>query len=113
MTLFRQIEIPTDLPISLAFKMDRRALVFSFIVAVASALAFGLVPAIQASRTDLVAVMKAGDTVRAGPPALGTRDARHRTGGRLGRRARRRDVHVSRFQQRTRSPVRATGPITC
>jgi hypothetical protein len=29
MMLFRQIEIPTDLPIMLAFRMDRRALVFS------------------------------------------------------------------------------------
>ena len=32
--------------------MDRRALLFSLAVAVASALVFGLVPAIQASRTD-------------------------------------------------------------
>ena len=37
MTLFRQIEIPTDLPIPLTFQMDRRALVFSLAVAVASA----------------------------------------------------------------------------
>ena len=34
MTLFRQIEIPTDLPIMLAFQMDRRALLFSLTVAV-------------------------------------------------------------------------------
>jgi predicted permease len=63
MTLFRQIELPTDLPISLSFQMDRRALAFSFVVAVASAVLFGLVPAIQATRTDLTAVMKAGDAV--------------------------------------------------
>jgi putative ABC transport system permease protein len=63
MTLFRQIELPTDLPISLSFQMDRRALAFSFAVAVASAVLFGLVPAIQATRTDLTAVMKAGDSV--------------------------------------------------
>jgi len=54
MLLFRQIEIPTDLPIVLAFRMDRRALVF------------GLVPAVQATRTDLTAVMKAGDSVAPG-----------------------------------------------
>ena len=66
MTLFRQVEIPTDLPISLAFKMDQRALVFGFIVAVVSALAFGIIPAIQASRTDLVGIMKAGETVAPG-----------------------------------------------
>ena len=60
--LFRQVEIPTDLPIMLAFRMDRRALLFSLAVAVGSAVIFGLVPAIQASRTDLTAVMKAGDS---------------------------------------------------
>jgi len=66
MMLFRQIEIPTDLPIALSFQLDRRALAFSFIVAVASAVLFGLVPAIQATRTDLTAVMKAGDSVSPG-----------------------------------------------
>jgi macrolide transport system ATP-binding/permease protein len=66
MTLFRQIEIPSDLPIVLGFRMDRRALIFSLIVSVASAVLFGLVPAIQATRTDLTAVMKAGDSVAPG-----------------------------------------------
>ena len=63
MTLFRQIEIPTDLPIALAFELDQRALVFSLIVAMGSAVLFGLVPALQATRTDLTAVMKAADSV--------------------------------------------------
>ena len=63
MTLFRQIEIPTDLPIALAFRLDRRALVFSLIVAVGSAVISGLVPAIQATRTDLTAIIKAADSV--------------------------------------------------
>jgi predicted permease len=67
-TLFRQIEIPTDLPISLSFQMDRRALVFSLVVAVASAVLFGRVPAIQATRTDLTAVMKPATASR---PAAG------------------------------------------
>jgi predicted permease len=66
MTLFRQIEIPTDLPIALAFRMDRRALVFSLMVAVASAVLFGLVPAIQATRTDLTTVMKSGEGIGSG-----------------------------------------------
>jgi predicted permease len=60
--LFRLIQLPTDLPIALTFQLDRRALVFSLIVAVASALLFSLVPAIQTTRTDLTAVMKATDT---------------------------------------------------
>ena len=63
MTLFRQIQLPTDLPITLSFQLDQRALIFSLIVAVTSAVLFGLVPAIQATRTDLTAVMKAGDAV--------------------------------------------------
>ena len=66
MMLFSQIQLPTDLPINLTFRMDRRALIFSFLVAVASALVFGLVPALQATRTDLTAVMKAGDAVAPG-----------------------------------------------
>jgi putative ABC transport system permease protein len=66
MLLFRGIEIPSDLPIRLAFQMDRRALVFSFVVAVASVVIFGLVPALQASRTDLTAIMKASDAVAPG-----------------------------------------------
>src|SRR4030095_659129 len=66
MMLFSQIRLPTDLPINLTFQMDRRALIFSFLVAVASALVFGLVPAVQATRTDLTAVMKASDSVAPG-----------------------------------------------
>jgi putative ABC transport system permease protein len=66
LTLFRQIELPTDLPISLSFQMDRRALLFSLAVAVVSAVLFGLVPAIQATRTDLVGVLKASDSVSGG-----------------------------------------------
>ena len=66
MTLFRQIELPTDLPVSLRFQMDRRALLFSLAVAAASAVIFGLVPALQATRTNLTAVMKASDSVAPG-----------------------------------------------
>jgi predicted permease len=66
MLLFRQIEIPSDLPIMLAFTMDRRALLFSLGVSVASALLFGLVPALSAARSDLTAVMKAGDATAPG-----------------------------------------------
>ena len=66
MTLFRQIEVPTDLPIVLAFRMDRRAVAFSLVVAIVSAVLFGLVPAIHATRTDLMTVMKASDSVAPG-----------------------------------------------
>jgi predicted permease len=66
MRLFSQIEFPTDLPMMLALWMDRRALLFSLGLAFVSALIFGLVPAIQASRTDLNAVMKAGEALAPG-----------------------------------------------
>jgi putative ABC transport system permease protein len=66
MMLFRQVEIPSDLPIMLTFQLDRRVLLASLATAVVSALVFGLVPAIQSSRTDLMAVMKAGDAVAPG-----------------------------------------------
>jgi len=61
-TLFRQFQIPTDLPIVASFELDRRALLFSLVVAVLSAVLFGLVPAIRSTRADLTAVMKATDT---------------------------------------------------
>jgi predicted permease len=63
MSLFRQIELPTDLPIALTLRMDRRALLFSLAASIVSALLCGLLPAIQATRADLTAVMKAGDAV--------------------------------------------------
>jgi predicted permease len=60
-TLFRQFRIPTDLPIVAAFELDRRALLVSLVVALVSAVLFGLVPAIRSARADLTAVMKATD----------------------------------------------------
>ena len=61
--LFRQIQLPTDLPIALGFQLDRRALVFSLLVSVLSAVLFGVAPAIQTSRADLTMVMKGGESV--------------------------------------------------
>ncbi|MGE5359448.1 MAG: ABC transporter permease [Bacteroidales bacterium] len=73
MVLFRQVELPTDLPLLLTFRMDQRALLFSLAVSLASAILCGLLPALQSSRADLTAVMKAGDAVAPG---------RHRRWGR-------------------------------
>ena len=60
-TLFRQFRIPTDLPIAASFEVDRRALLVSLVVALASAILFGLAPAIRSTHADLTAVMKATD----------------------------------------------------
>jgi predicted permease len=71
--LFRQFRIPTDLPIAPEFALDRRGLIVSATIALASALLFGLAPAIRSSRTQLTAAMKADD---------GAGAHRHRTWGR-------------------------------
>ena len=60
-TLFSQFQIPTDLPIVASFELDRRALLVSLVVALVSAVLFGLAPAIRSTRADLTAVMKATD----------------------------------------------------
>ena len=60
--VFKQIQLPTDLPVALSFEMDRRTLVFSLIVALVSAILFGLAPAIRSARADLTAIMKSTDS---------------------------------------------------
>jgi putative ABC transport system permease protein len=55
------IQIPTDLPIVIGVQLDRRVLMFSFLAAMASALFFGLLPALQSVRTELVPALKAAD----------------------------------------------------
>jgi predicted permease len=54
----RNIPIPTDLPVVLDFQLDHRVVFFCLLVAILSALAFGLAPAWQAGRTDLVTTLK-------------------------------------------------------
>jgi predicted permease len=71
MRVFRQIQIPTELPISPTFDFDRRTLAFSVMVALLSAVMFGLVPAIQISRVDLTAVMKGADNASRGRRSWG------------------------------------------
>jgi putative ABC transport system permease protein len=62
-TGFRQIRLPTDLPVALTFQLDQRALVFGLLVSGLSVLLFGLVPAIQTSRADLAAIMKGSESM--------------------------------------------------
>ena len=53
--------MPTDLPIVFDFRIDERVLLFTLAVSLASTLVFGLVPAIGATRPDLVPALKAAD----------------------------------------------------
>jgi predicted permease len=57
----QRVEVPTDLPIVISVQLDHRVLLFSLIAAVVSALFFGLVPALQSTKTDLVPALKATD----------------------------------------------------
>jgi predicted permease len=49
---------PVDIPITLELHVDWRVMVFSMIVSVVTGLLFGLVPALQATKPDLVSALK-------------------------------------------------------
>jgi predicted permease len=58
----RAIPIPSDFPISLGVQMDTRLLAFSLLVSLTAGVAFGLVPALRATRRDLASNIRAGDS---------------------------------------------------
>lgn len=51
--------LPVNVPVRLDFAPDGRAYVFAFLTALATAMVFSLVPALRASRVDLVSGLKA------------------------------------------------------
>jgi predicted permease len=61
-TFLRAIPIPSDFPLTVDVQMDSRLLVFSIAVSLATGVAFGLFPALRATRGDLASAIKAGDT---------------------------------------------------
>jgi predicted permease len=58
--LFSQIRVPSDLPLLIDLRLDSRCLLFALCACVASALLFGVVPALQSTNPDLVPALKAG-----------------------------------------------------
>ncbi|HXA04495.1 MAG TPA: FtsX-like permease family protein, partial [Bryobacteraceae bacterium] len=58
---FQNVIFMTDLPFSIPFRMDTRALVASIALSALSALLCGLVPALQSTRVDLVNGLKSAD----------------------------------------------------
>lgn len=62
----RAIEVPGDLPIILSVQLDQRALLVGAIACIGSVFLFGLIPALQTSRTDLVPSLKAADADTSG-----------------------------------------------
>jgi predicted permease len=66
------LKVPTDLPVTISVQLDQRVLLFSLIAGVLSALAFGIAPAWQALKTDLVpALRSAGLTASARRRTIG------------------------------------------
>ncbi len=59
--LLRTFRIPSELPITIPFRMDTRVLLASLALSVLSALFCGLAPALQSTRTDLVSGLKSAD----------------------------------------------------
>jgi predicted permease len=57
---FSQIRIPVDVPLMIDVKLDPNVLLFALAVSVASAILFGLAPALQSTRPELVPALKSG-----------------------------------------------------
>ena len=58
--LFSQIRIPGDIPIILRFELNPRVLLYTLAAAVASAVLFGLLPALRSTKNDLTPALKPG-----------------------------------------------------
>jgi putative ABC transport system permease protein len=54
------IQIPSDIPIQLSFQLDGRVLAMTILASFTCAMLFGLAPALQSTKTDLVPALKAG-----------------------------------------------------
>lgn len=67
--------IPTELPITIPFRMDTRVLLACVVMSVLSAVLCGLAPALQSSRTDLVRGLKSSDLDAPGRRRLWGRNA--------------------------------------
>ena len=67
---FNGIPIPTDVPIAFHASVDRRMLLFTIGASLLSTFVFGLTPALQSTRLDLVSALKAGDSFSGGARRL-------------------------------------------
>jgi predicted permease len=72
---FHTLIVPSELPVVLPFRLDTRVLLASLGLSVASAIACGLAPALQATRTDLVNGLKSADAEAKGRLRLWGRNA--------------------------------------
>jgi predicted permease len=60
--VFSNIQIPSDLPFYLDTHLDAHVLWFTILLSTGSALVFGLVPAFESTRPDLLQIMKTGES---------------------------------------------------
>ncbi len=73
--LMRTFSIPSELPVTIPFRMDTRLLSASLVLSVVSALVCGLAPALQSVRTDLVSGLKSAGVEEPGRKRLWGRNA--------------------------------------
>ncbi len=59
--IMRRVQFPNDLLVVPRIELDQRALLFSVLIAMGSVILFGLIPAIQTTRSNLTTAFKAGD----------------------------------------------------
>jgi macrolide transport system ATP-binding/permease protein len=57
---FSHFKIPSDIPLSIDAKLDLRVLLYTLFASLASAILFGLAPALQATRAGLAPALKSG-----------------------------------------------------
>ncbi len=69
-SFFNQIPIPTDIPLAFHASIDRRMLVFTMLASLLATFLFGLTPALQTTRLDLVSALKSADADSSGRPRL-------------------------------------------
>jgi putative ABC transport system permease protein len=72
---FNRIPIPTDVPLDFHASIDRRMLFFTIAAALASTFVFGLWPALQTTRLNLVPALKAADADSGGKPRFWFRNS--------------------------------------
>jgi len=58
----RTFPVPTDLPVVIAPQLDQRVLFVSLMAALVSVLIFGLAPALQSLKIELISALKSGDS---------------------------------------------------
>jgi macrolide transport system ATP-binding/permease protein len=69
-SFFNAIPIPTDVPLAYHVSVDRRVLLFTIAASLLSTFVFGLTPALQSTRLNLVSALKAADADSGGKPRL-------------------------------------------